>query len=130
MLLVVVLHHEKPLNNDKILKRNYIKASEISNNECVLCQFYMNLNKTKCFTLFVNSSMMLSVTPLLAQKKKLISIEEYGKWEYLRGTAISKNGNWSSYQIDKVNKDKTTLNLKIHEENYNNLKSACSYWPL
>jgi|TARA_B110000967_G_scaffold210022_1_gene269633 2-iminobutanoate/2-iminopropanoate deaminase len=73
--------------------------------------------------------MMLSVTPLLAQQKKLIPIEEYGKWEYLRGAAISKNGNWSSYQIDKVNKDKTTLNLKYMKKIITTSKAPAPIGP-
>ena len=84
----------------------------------------MNLNKIKCFTLFVISSMMLSVTPILAQQKKLIPTEEYGKWEYLKGTSISKNGNWSSYQIDKVNKDKTTFLYNISKKTTSSYQNA------
>jgi len=78
----------------------------------------MNLFKTKnpLFDLLMILIMIISVTSLEAQQKKLITPEEYGKWELLRNTAISKDGNWSSYQIDKVNKDKTTFLYNISKK--------------
>ena len=74
----------------------------------------MNLYKIKTplLNLLVTLIMLLSLTSLKAQKKKLIKPEEYGRWELLRNNTISKDGNWSSYQIDKVNKDKTTFSVQ------------------
>ena len=73
----------------------------------------MNLYKIKTplLNLLMILIMLLSLTSLKAQRKKLIKPEEYGRWELLRNNTISKDGNWSSYQIDKVNKDKTTFLL-------------------
>lgn len=77
----------------------------------------MNLYKIKnpLLALLVMLTMMLSVNYLEAQQKKLITPEDYGQWESLRNTAISKDGNWSSYQVDKVNKDKTTFLYNINK---------------
>lgn len=77
----------------------------------------MNLTKTK--NPFLNLSIILIITlfvsNLQAQKKKFITSDDYEKWELLRTTAISKDGNWSSYQIDKVNNDKTTFLYNINK---------------
>ncbi|WP_027076659.1 S9 family peptidase [Maribacter antarcticus] len=75
----------------------------------------MNLNKTKrlLISLFAISTIVLFVNSLEAQEKKLITPEEYGKWELLESSAISKDGKWSSYQVDKMNKDRTTILYNI-----------------
>ena len=88
----------------------------------------MNLYKIKTplLNLLVTLMLLLSFTSLKAQKKKLIKPEEYGKWELLRNNAISKDGNWSSYQIDKVNKDKTTFLYNINQKTTNSYLNAAN----
>ena len=88
----------------------------------------MNLYKINppLLNLQVTLMLLLSFTSLKAQKKKLIKPEEYGKWELLRNNAISKDGNWSSYQIDKVNKDKTTFLYNINQKTTNSYLNAAN----
>jgi dipeptidyl aminopeptidase/acylaminoacyl peptidase len=81
----------------------------------------MNQNKIKkpLLALLVILTTILFVNCLEAQQKKKITPEEYGKWEILRNTSISKDGNWSSYQVDQINKDKTTFLYNIKKQTTN-----------
>lgn len=48
--------------------------------------------------------------PIKAQDSlKLVSPEDYDKWENLSNYAISNDGNWIKYQINTNNRDKTTF---------------------
>ncbi|MFK7923906.1 MAG: prolyl oligopeptidase family serine peptidase [Bacteroidia bacterium] len=78
----------------------------------------MNLYKTKSLfhTLLVILTLFLSVNSLIAQQKKLIRPEDYGKWEILRNAEVSKDGKWSSYQIDNIDKDKTTFLYNVNQQ--------------
>ncbi len=77
----------------------------------------MNLLKIKTPLLALSTILAtaLSINQMEAQQRKLITPEDYGKWEVLRGTEISKDGNWSSYQVDNVDKDKTTFLYNVSE---------------
>lgn len=86
----------------------------------------MNLYKVKSplLTLLVILTLLLSVNCLEAQQKKLITPEDYGKWESLRNTTISKDGNWASYQVDQGNKDKTTFLYNISKQETSTYKNT------
>src|SRR5207244_3185849 len=51
-------------------------------------------------------------TSVYAQQKRLLTPDDYGKWESLSGPALSPNGKWLAYSITRVD---GTLEVRYRE---------------
>jgi dipeptidyl aminopeptidase/acylaminoacyl peptidase len=59
-------------------------------------------------TLYALLAMVLFTTTLLAQQKKNLTSDDYGKWQAIGATDLSPNGEWIVYQV-QVQEDNDTM---------------------